>query len=236
MSIYSLKERRLQKSLNELSRTCSVLKKRLSGLLKNSVRAMLAALEVRDAYTHGHVVRGSLYALMLGRALKLPREKLIQLELGALLHDIGKIGIPDHILFKPGPLTREEYEIMKRHPMISAKIIASIGSLKPVVPVVRHHQERIDGKGYPDGLKDGEIPLLARIIYISDAFDAMTTDRPYRKAMSEKSALEELERHAGTQFDAKLTSLFIREYKRKKHLPYHSEFFPEKKSKQAIGE
>ena len=211
MSIYSLKERRLQKSLNELSRTCSVLKKRLSGLLKNSVRAMLAALEVRDAYTHGHVVRGSLYALMLGRALKLPREKLIQLELGALLHDIGKIGVKEEVLHKPGPLTEPELEHVREHPVRGYEICCHLKSLSPTLTVIRHHHERHDGHGYPDKLGGNQVTLPARIASIVDSFDAMTTNRPYRKGVKPGDAIEIFikEKDYG-QWDPELVTEFVK--------------------------
>src|SRR3989338_6325981 len=139
MSVYSLQERKLMDSL--------------STLLREAVRAIVSALEAKDPYTHGHSLRVSEYALLIGEAIKLGKEDLLTLELGALLHDIGKIGTPDHILLKPGPLTTQEFEVMKKHPVQSAEILSHIDLLKEVVPIVRSHQERVDGKGYPDHLK-----------------------------------------------------------------------------------
>ncbi|MBI2646071.1 MAG: HD domain-containing protein, partial [Deltaproteobacteria bacterium] len=151
MSVYSLKERKLMDSVNTLFR--------------EAVKAIVSALEAKDPYTYGHSLRVSEYALLMGEAIKLSKEDLLTLELGALLHDIGKIGTPDHILLKPGHLTEEEFEIMKKHPVQSAEILSHIELLKDVVPIVKYHQERMDGLGYPDGLKGEQIPLLCRIVY-----------------------------------------------------------------------
>ena len=217
MSVYSLKERKLMDSL--------------STLLREAVRAIVSALEAKDPYTHGHSLRVSEYALLIGEAIKLGKEDLLTLELGALLHDIGKIGTPDHILLKPGHLTKEEFEIMKKHPVQSAEILSHIELLKDVVPIVKYHQERIDGLGYPDGLKGEQIPLLCRIVYIADAFDAMTSDRPYRKALPLQQAYDELVRCSGDQFDPKLVPLFIQAHQSKKSLQHESHIFPRKQKR-----
>src|SRR3989338_7557409 len=222
MSVYSLQERKLMDSLNTLSR--------------EAVKAIVSALEAKDPYTYGHSLRVSEYALLMGEALKLGKEDLVTLELGALLHDIGKIGTPDHILLKPGQLKKEEFEIMKKHPVQSAEILSHIELLKEVVPIVKYHQERMDGLGYPDGLKGKQIPLLARAVLIADAFDAMTSDRPYRKALPENTAYEELIRCSGDQFDEELVKIFIAEHKKKKHLPSESHFFIKKPKRKAVGE
>jgi len=126
------------------------------------------------------------------------------LRLGALLHDIGKIGISDHVLMKPGPLTAEEYEIIKQHPVVGAKILRSVPFLEPHIPIVELHHERPDGKGYPHGLRSTEIPLVARIVHVADAFDAITSARAYRPARAASEGLRELWRHAGAQFDAEV--------------------------------
>ncbi len=205
-------------------------------LLKDCVRSIISALEAKDPYTYGHSLRVAEYALLMGRALKLSQPDLILLELGALLHDIGKIGTPDHILLKPGPLTTQEFEVMKKHPVQSAEILSHIELLKEVVPIVRSHQERVDGKGYPDHLKGDDIPLLCRIVYIADAFDAMTSDRPYRKAWENEKAYQELMNCADIQFDGKLVKIFVEEHKKKKHIPSESPFWGEISHKKAVGE
>lgn len=208
-------------------------------LLREAVLAMIATIEAKDSYTHGHSWRVSEYALLLGRGVGLSETELIQLELGALLHDVGKIGVPDAILVKPDKLSEEEYKLMKKHPLISVAIISHIGWLSDVVPIVKHHQERVDGLGYPDGLRGEKIPKFARMVYVADSFDAMTSDRPYRKGMSLQEAFMELEKNQGRQFDSDFVKIFIREYKKRQQSAYLSAFFPplpEKKRKKAVGE
>jgi putative nucleotidyltransferase with HDIG domain len=146
----------------------------------------------------------------LAQAMLLPRQEVENIRLGSILHDVGKIGIPDAILNKPSKLTDEEYETIKQHAQIGARIVQSVGALQGVVPIVRHHQERFDGKGYPDGLMGEEIPIGARIIAVVDAYGAMTEDRVYRKALGHDKALSELRRNAGAQFDPQVVSTFIR--------------------------
>src|SRR3989338_6981961 len=175
MSVHSLKERELLKELERV-------KLEYQELLRDTIRMVMASLALKDSVTGGHSIRVSHYALMIGRALGLDPNELVALELGALLHDIGKIGVPDHILSKPEGLTDDEFDVMKKHPELSAEILSKLKVFKGVVPIVRHHQEKYDGTGYPDGLKGTEIPFLSRIVYVADAFDAMTADRPYRKA------------------------------------------------------
>lgn len=211
-----------------------MLESRYQELLRDIVRALMSAILAKDIVTCKHSLRVSEYALMIGRELKLSREELTRLEVGALLHDIGKIGIPDQILKKPGPLTDDEFKIMKKHSLMSAEIISKIKQLQDVVPIVKHHQERVDGLGYPDGLRGEHIPLLARIAYVADAFDAMTSDRPYRKRLSEKRAFEELERYCGKQFDSVVVKAFMKA--REAGISAVSEFFPSEKRKKAVGE
>jgi putative nucleotidyltransferase with HDIG domain len=148
--------------------------------------------------------------VVLAQALSLPRQDVENIRLGSILHDVGKIGIPDAILNKPSTLTDEEYEIIKQHAQIGARIVQSVGALQGVVPIVRHHQERFDGRGYPDGLVGEAIPVGARIIAVVDAYGAMTEDRVYRKALGHAKALDELRRNAGTQFDPHVVNTFIR--------------------------
>ncbi|OGQ13696.1 MAG: hypothetical protein A3B70_07905 [Deltaproteobacteria bacterium RIFCSPHIGHO2_02_FULL_40_11] len=204
--------------------------------LKEAVGAMLESLSIKDPQTCAHSVRVSEYALMMAQALKLSPEEALKLELGALLHDVGKIGVPDAILLKEGKLTPEEFEIMKKHSVWSAKIISQLSHMADIIPIVKHHHERIDGLGYPEGLKDREIPYLTKIVFIVDAFDAMTSDRPYRKALPTHQAYEELSRCAGTQFDTRLVQVFIEAHKKKKYQFVKSNFYtPPIKHKKAVG-
>jgi HD-GYP domain-containing protein (c-di-GMP phosphodiesterase class II) len=148
-------------------------------------------------------------ALRIGLRMSLPSEQLDVLSLGALLHDVGKIGVPDRILQKPGRLTDEEYQIIKRHPVLGARMLSSVRELAPAVPVVRHHHERFDGKGYPEGLAGEDIPLAARIISVVDAFDSMIRERPYGYGISRETALEEIENNSGTQFDPQVVRALL---------------------------
>ncbi len=158
-----------------------------------SVLASLAlTLEARDAQTAGHSYRLARYAATMGRALNLEPDEIDTLLHGGFLHDIGKVGIPDAILLKPGPLTPAEYCRMKQHTTIGESLCGSLRSLAPVRKIIRSHHERIDGSGYPDGLRGSEIPLLAQIVGLVDAFDALTTERPYKSQQSAESAYEEL--------------------------------------------
>lgn len=183
------------------------------------VRSFYLAVEMKDRYTAGHTERVTQYALaiydQLGEEQKrmLPRDDL---RYAGLLHDIGKVAIPDHILLKEGKLTREEYEAIKRHPTIGADLVEQIEGLAHVSPGVRYHHERWDGMGYPEGLKGEEIPLMARILAVADSFDAMTSTRTYRKAMSAQAAYEEIIRCSRTQFDPFVVKLFVRAYKQGK--------------------
>jgi putative nucleotidyltransferase with HDIG domain len=169
-----------------------------------TIRALALALDARDPYTAGHSERVSAVSLAIGRCLSLDESQLEVLRLGALLHDIGKIGISDHVLMKPGPLTPEEYEIIKQHPGVGARILRSVPFLEPHIPIVELHHERPDGRGYPHGLHGDEIPLVASIVHVADAFDAMTSARAYRPARATSEGLRELWRCAGAQFDAQV--------------------------------
>jgi len=169
-----------------------------------TIRALALALDARDPYTAGHSERVSAVSLAIGRCMSLDESRLEVLRLGALLHDIGKIGISDHVLMKPGPLTPEEYEIIKQHPGVGARILRSVPFLEPHIPIVELHHERPDGKGYPHGLHGDEIPLVASIVHVADAFDAMTSARAYRPARAASEGLRELWRCAGAQFDAQV--------------------------------
>jgi putative nucleotidyltransferase with HDIG domain len=166
-----------------------------------AVRALAAALDARDPYTAGHSERVSTFAVAIGEELKLDAETRETLRLGALLHDIGKIGVPDEILRKASPLTASEYETIKTHPSAGARILKSIPFLAPHIPIVELHHERPDGLGYPYGLRGEDIPLAARIVHVADAFDAMTSARAYRPGRIPVEAIAELRRCAGTDFD-----------------------------------
>ncbi|MBI3490553.1 MAG: response regulator [Acidobacteria bacterium] len=154
--------------------------------------SLALTIEARDRTTDGHCHRLARYASALGRTLGLDEDDVSALERGGFLHDVGKVGIPDAVLAKPGPLTREEYELIKQHTVIGDRLCGELRSLRNVRPIVRHHHERLDGSGYPDGLRDEAIPLLAQIMGIVDVFDALTTERPYRAALPFARAAEEL--------------------------------------------
>ena len=166
-----------------------------------TVRALSNAVEARDAYTGKHAERVAAYGMELARCCGLAVEDSPQIEFGFLLHDVGKVAVPDAILFKSGSLTEEEYSLVRRHPVIGSEILRDVDFLGEGKLVVRHHHERWDGTGYPDGLAGDAIPLAARVFAVADALDALTTDRPYRPASSFAVAREEVLRGAGTQFD-----------------------------------
>ena len=174
------------------------------------VKIVMKALNEKDPYTQGHSIRVTEYALKIGEALGLEKDTMKELELAAVLHDIGKLGIPDKILKKPGRLTKEEFEIMRHHSDKGEKMLEGIADLEPYKKYVRAHHERYDGFGYPDGLKGESIPLISRIIFVADTFDAMTSDRPYRKGLSIETTIDELIKCSGTQFDPMIVETFIR--------------------------
>jgi putative nucleotidyltransferase with HDIG domain len=174
-----------------------------------TIMAFSEALEARDQYTAGHSRRVMEYSKSIGQRMKFTEHDIEQLKKSALLHDIGKIGIPDIVLHKQSKLTNEEYAIIKSHSEIGATILKYIKSFKNLVPVVFHHHERFDGRGYPHGIKGTAIPLHARVIAIADTFDAMTSNRAYRKALPFKTALSELRRNKGIQFDPDIANVFI---------------------------
>ncbi len=174
-----------------------------------TVLALANAMDARDAYTGDHSQRLATWAQAVARALACSEEEVQRVYWGALLHDIGKIGVPDEILRKAGPLTDEEWELMKRHPELGAEIVAPVENLVDVAPIIRSHQEKYDGSGYPDGLRGEEIPLGARILAVVDAYGAMTDERVYRKARSPEDAVAELRRCAGTHFDPEIVEVFL---------------------------
>lgn len=188
----------------------------LDKLFLSSIRAIVEAVDAKDPYTRGHSGRVVDYALLIGQAMTRDKERLKEIEISSILHDVGKIGIPDRILGKPGRLTRRERNYMERHPEFSAAIIEPIEMLKKLTANILHHHERYDGKGYPEGLKGKKIPLVARVICVADAFDAITTDRPYRRRKSIRTGLRELQRNSGTQFDPRLVKIFVTQFKKNK--------------------
>lgn len=174
-----------------------------------TIRALADALDAKCDYTSGHSLRVSQYALLIGKNMGLTPEELRDLELGGILHDIGKIGVPESILWKPAKLSPEETAIMAEHPVKSAQIIGDLPSLQKAKCFVMHHHEFMDGSGYPDKLAGDNIPLGARIILVADAYDAMTSDRPYRKAIGHERAIQELKKCAGRQFDPKIVEILV---------------------------
>ena len=173
------------------------------------VAALANAVEAKDAQTERHCERLAIVAARLATGLGMSTAELDALTYGALLHDVGKIGVPDHVLGKPGPLTETEWELVRRHPEIGERICAPLQSFSALGPITRLHHERWDGAGYPDRLRGEAIPVGARIVGLVDAFDAMTHDRPYRVARTVEQAVDEIRRGAGQQFDPELARLFI---------------------------
>lgn len=178
------------------------------------VTALSEAIERRDPYTGGHVRRVVTYSVLLGRELGLDAEQLEELRLAAILHDIGKIAVPDQILRKPARLEPDETRVMEQHTVDGAEMVSRIRTLRHLLPGIRSHHERPDGRGYPDGLRDAELPTIPRIIGVADTFDAMTTDRPYRRALSGEVAAAEIARGSGSQFCPDVAAAFARLYAR----------------------
>lgn len=179
-------------------------------MFTQTIGALAEAVDKRDPFTSKHSQRVRSISVDIGRQLRVTAGELEALEWGGLLHDVGKIGVPDSILLKQGKLTREERITMNAHPVLGAQIIGPVDRLAPELPVIRHHHEWYNGSGYPDRLMGDEIPKLARILHVADAFEAMTADRPYRKALSVEQALAELRKFAGVQFDPEIVDAFVK--------------------------
>ena len=192
-----------------------------------AIGALAMALDARDPYTAGHSERVSALAVKIGREMRLDAATLDVLRLGALLHDIGKIGITDNLLRKAAPLTPDEYEVIKTHPTVGSRILRNVRFLEPHLPVVELHHERPDGRGYPYGLEGSAIPLVARIVHVADAYDAMTSARAYRSALPPATALRELQRCAGTDFDAEAVRALVAVVTPEGVLPWDDVFPPE---------
>jgi putative two-component system response regulator len=177
-----------------LARTRSLLRiKEFTDELENAEAVLFSlalSIEAKDPYTRGHCDRLSTYSVDMAERLGLPQEQRVALRRAGVVHDIGKIGVPEHVLIKNGPLTADEWIIMKQHPVIGERICAPLKSFRLVLPIIRYHHEKLDGSGYPEGLRGDQIPLTARILQVTDVYDALTTDRPYRAALPREEALE----------------------------------------------
>lgn len=194
----------------ELSSNNHLLVRSVKELFYTTIKSISAALDARDSYTHGHSLRVTLYSLIMSDELNLTEEDKEHIETMGLLHDIGKIGIPDSILNKPGKLTDEEFEVIKTHPAQGRSILRDIKKLDAIAQWLACHHERWDGRGYPARMKGEEIPFSARIVAIADTYDAMTSDRSYRKGLPHEVALEEIKRCSGSQFDPTYVALFVK--------------------------
>ena len=198
--------------MNEIKRINSELENTYEKLEKaylDSIETLRYTVEAKDPYTRGHSDRVSEYSVLLGKYLGLPENDLKTLQVGGLFHDIGKIGIPDSILLKTSRLTDDEYSEIKNHPAIGSHILCNAEVFKDIIPIVKHHHERFDGRGYPSKLQGNDIPYLARITAIADTFDAMISKRTYRDALSIDIVKEEFLKNSGTQFDPNLTNVFL---------------------------
>ena len=204
--IKSVEQMREIKEINEkLSNTY----KQLEQAYMESIQTLRYTVEAKDTYTRGHSDRVSEYSVLIGEALGLPEDDIKKLKLGGLFHDIGKIGVPDSILQKEGKLSDDEYSEIKNHPSIGAHILSTASIFQDILPIVKHHHERYDGKGYPSQLAGENIPYLARITAVADTFDAMTTKRSYRDSLPLDYVISEFERCKGTQFDPKIAEVFL---------------------------
>jgi putative nucleotidyltransferase with HDIG domain len=176
----------------------------------STLRSLISIIEAKDPYTKGHTERVASYSVALANRVDLREDDLKRIMFAALMHDIGKMGVLDEIVNKPGALTEAEWELMRAHPVVGAGIVEKMEFLNGTADIVRYHHEAWNGKGYPDGLRGDDIPLGARIVTVADSFDAMTTDRPYRKALTVDQAIAQLEGGAGVQFDADLVKVFVK--------------------------
>jgi len=176
---------------------------------RKTIEALATAVNAKDKLTFDHVRRVQIYAVGLGRLAGCSEMELQALQEGAILHDVGKIGVPDAVITKRGKLTAAEFEEMKMHPVLGAEILGRLELPFPIVPLVRHHHERWDGTGYPDGLKGEEIPLIARILSVADSFDAVREDRPYRKGVTRQESIDHLMERSGSVYDPTIVGLFV---------------------------
>ena len=186
----------------------------LKKLYESIIVAFMSAIDAKSPWTKGHSERVTNYAVAIAQEMGLTPDELYNLRTAALLHDIGKMGTYEVILDKPGKLTGAELILVKMHPVKGQEILSPVNQLRDILPIIRSHHERIDGRGYPDGLIDGEIPLLSRIITVADSFDSMMSKRPYRQQRNMEDALLELKRCSGTQFDIQIVEIFLRAIKK----------------------
>jgi len=198
-----------KKNIITLSNTLAITNEKLESAYTDSIQTLLYTVEAKTPYTKGHSLRVSDYSVLIGKKLNLSQNDLQILKLGGLFHDVGKIGIPDNILFKNDKLTDNEYSEIKKHTLIGVKILSNSKMYQEILPIVKYHHERIDGKGYPLGLSNDKIPYLARIVTIADSYDAMTSQRSYRESLSVNSVISEFSNNLGTQFDPVIGQLFI---------------------------
>ena len=181
----------------------------LKELFSGTIKAIMEALDAKDSFTFGRSKRVAYHSLKVGEIMKLSESELSELELAGLLHDIGLIGVPDNILSKPENLTLQEFEVIKKHVILGAEILRDIKQLKHIMPIIKHHHERFDGTGYPDGLKGLEIPIQARIIAVADAYDSMVSHRAYRKSLAHSEAVDRIKQGSGSQFDPDVVEAFV---------------------------
>jgi HD-GYP domain-containing protein (c-di-GMP phosphodiesterase class II) len=187
-----------------------IMKSHLLSVYDGRIKRWLQAMDIYDKGITGHTLRVTAISLELGRALGLNKEQLVYIQYGTLLHDIGKLGIPDAIIQKPGKLTREEYQVVQKHPIYAYEWLSKRDDFQPAKVIPHFHHERWDGKGYPRQLKGKEIPLLARVVAVVDVWDALTSDRPYRRAMSNKQAIDLITSESGTHFDPDIVNAFLK--------------------------
>jgi putative nucleotidyltransferase with HDIG domain len=204
------------KTIKKINNDLVESKTQLEKAYLETVEALRLTVEAKDAYTRGHSDRVAYYSRALAKEIGLSEEEQKRIYIGGLFHDIGKIGVPDEILKKAGKLTDDEYSEIKNHPLIGNQIISATSVFEDICPIVKHHHERYDGRGYPGNLKGKDIPLYARISALGDAFDAMTSDRNYRPRLTLQEALLEIQKNCGTQFDPELGLQFIKYVEREK--------------------
>jgi putative nucleotidyltransferase with HDIG domain len=206
-------QRDLESMVRERTQQLAEANDELRRLFMSSIKALAQALEAKDEYTQGHSARVAEIGVQIARYVSLPDREIQNIWVAGLLHDIGKIGVRENVLNKPGKLDADEWESVQQHPVVAARILGPIEELSDVIEIVMHHHERFDGSGYPEGLRGSEIPLGARILTVADAYDALTSKRPYRDALPAGEAVSILEEAAGTQFDPVIVRAFVTSYR-----------------------
>jgi HD-GYP domain-containing protein (c-di-GMP phosphodiesterase class II) len=206
--------------------------KNMKGMYVGTIKMLAKAIDAKDPFTKGHSERVTEFAVEIAKEMQLPEKLIRNVEFAALIHDIGKIGVKDSVLAKPSRLSDSEYEMIKKHPVIGEQIIAPIEFLTNIAPLVLYHHEHFDGSGYLEGLKGDEIPIGARILIVADSFEAMISDRPYSKSMTQKQAIQELKDNSGSQFDPQVVEAFLRVIERKKQTKSNESDVEEEKKPQ----